>query len=153
MGQHGRKPLTIDPHVQIIGLIHKLRNGLPRPAALDCIRDGRRDPHALPRASGFSALQLLQQLVHPGDRVVDRGHGVLEECRVALVLGGVLDHQRLLGDEVLQVVHDERRQSVEGLELAALGQLLIRLVLGQEGGNLATGSPQEIDLLEGQPKR
>ena len=31
--------------------------------------------------------------------------------------GRVLDHQRLLRDQVLEVVHDERRQTIEGFEL------------------------------------
>ncbi len=62
-------------------------------------------------------------------RIGDRADRIVDELRIAAVLLGVRDDQRELGGEVLEVVHHERGQTMVGLELPALGQLAVGLVL------------------------
>ena len=49
--------------------------------------------------------------------VFQNADGVLDERRIILVLGRVLDHQFLLGDQVFEIVHDEGGELVISLEL------------------------------------
>ena len=64
--------------------------------------------------------------------------------------GGVLHDQRLLRDEMPQVVHDDRGHPAHRLELMRLGETLGRLLEGEEARHLAAGGAQQIDLLPGQ---
>ncbi len=51
-------------------------------------------------------------------------NGVRHEFRVADVFPRVGHHQVQLGRHVFQIVHDERRQAIERLELPGLGKRL-----------------------------
>ena len=111
---------------------------------LDALDDvGQIDATNTPGRLGPFA-QLQHQLAHAFDGMVDRHQHVLLEFRVVAVLFGILQHQRQLGDDVLQVVHHESRHLVEGVELAYFEQRLGRLHLGQEARRLATGSAQQV---------
>jgi hypothetical protein len=100
-------------------------------------------PNAVPgRRRAFAQLQ--HQLAHAVQRVLDRHQHVLLELRVVVQPLGVLHHQRQLRHDVLQVVHDEGRHAVEGLELAHLEQGLGGLHLGQEAGGLAAGGLEQV---------
>ena len=58
------------------------------------------------------------------------------------------DDEFLLRNEVLQVVHQERRQLVDGLELPCLGQLLLCQRLRQDHGHLPARGLQNVVILE-----
>ena len=67
--------------------------------------------------------QLLEYLAHARNTALHSLDRIIDELRLVFVLLGVLHDHRLLGDDVLQVVHQKSRQPVEGLELAALCEL------------------------------
>ena len=96
--------------------------------------------------AGFIAIapQLLEHLVHAGDGVVNGVQHVGLKFRVGLVLFGIRQQQRELGDEVFQVVNDERGGTVERLELARHDELVGRTHLRQVGGRLTRRHLEQI---------
>ena len=94
--------------------------------------------------------QLVHQAGHSLHRVVDRQDRIVEELRIAAMTRGVLHNERLLRDEMPQVVHDDRGHAAHRLELMRLGKAFGRLLEGKEARHLAAGGAQQIDLFPGQ---
>ena len=76
--------------------------------------------------------------------MLDRAQHVALEFRIIPVALDVGEHQLQLRDQVLQVVHDECRQPVEGVELARLEQRLGCHRIRQVACRLATGGLQQV---------
>ena len=91
--------------------------------------------------------QLLQHSPHSDDTALDSLNCVINELGIPLVPLSILDHQRLLRDRVLQIVHYERRKPIVGFELFTLRQLLGRVSLGQVTCDLLSRCFEEVVVL------
>ena len=112
-----------------------------------------RELHAPRRSDRIAAPQLLEQPVHPLHRVVDGRDRVVDELRIVAVTCRVLHHQRLLRDQVLEVVHHERCEAIIGLELPRLRELRCGLIECDVARRLAPDGAQQIELLPGERLR
>ena len=134
---------VLDDRRQPLGIGHAPARGapalqLPAPARDSC--SGRQPRCTSSRRSTATcaigrrrAAQLLDQPRHALDGVGDRVDRVVDELRIVLVTLRVGDDELQLRHRVLQVVHHESGQAVVGLELAALGQPAIGIVLREVG--------------------
>src|SRR5262249_10364192 len=95
----------------------------------------------------LTALQLIEQLGHARHRIVDRSDNVFNKRRVALVPCRVLDDQRLLSNQILEVMHDEGGETVIRVELSGLRKRLSRLLLSEIAGHLPPGNAEKIVIL------
>ncbi len=82
-------------------------------------------------------LQFFQQGAHARHGVFDGVDGIFHKGGVFLVFGGIFHHQRLLRDQVLEVMDNEGGQFVEGVELTGFGDGLGGVVPLQVTGDLA----------------
>src|SRR5437879_6407402 len=105
--------------------------------------EGEVDRQQVLLAAAASA-QLEEQLVHPVGHIPDGGEHVILETRIVAVTFGILEEQRELGDEVLQVVDHEGGHLVEGVELFRLEQSFGRLHLGQKAADLARRGLEQV---------
>jgi hypothetical protein len=88
--------------------------------ALDAVDDCGEVDSEGPRSTGVvPSRKLHHQLLHPIDGMLDVIQHVLLEFRIVAVPLRVLKHQRELRDDVLEVVHDERRHPVEASNFLA----------------------------------
>jgi hypothetical protein len=93
------------------------------------------------RSTGFVPVRSCSmRLFMRVDDVLDRLEHVALELRIVAMALGVAQEQRELRDEVLQVVHDERRHAVERVELARLEQRVARRAPAR-GSSPPGGSP------------
>ena len=74
--------------------------------------------------------------------------GVINEFWIMSKALRVLNHQGLLGDYIVQVVHQECCQSIVSAKLSALGQSLVGLGLIDVHADVAADRAQKIMILE-----
>ena len=83
------------------------------------------------------------------DGVANRVDGVIDEYRVVPVARGIGDQQLQLRHGILEIVHDEGREAVVGVELAALGELFVGAPLRELYGDVAAHGLEQVEIFEG----
>ena len=73
---------------------------------------------------------------------------VINEFWVVAKLFCVLHNQRLLRDEIIQIVHEKCSEAVVCTKLTALGQSPVRLRLVDMRCDMATNGPKQIMIFE-----
>jgi hypothetical protein len=87
---------------------------------------------------------MQHQAVHAPHDVLDGREHIRLELGIVAVTLRILEHQRQLRNQVLEVVDDERRHPVERVELPRLEQRFARANLSEEARRLPDRSLQEI---------
>jgi hypothetical protein len=120
------------------------RSSAPQDDAFDAADEGHEVDAAATGGGCLSFAQLQHQLAHLLDRVLDGRHHVLLELWIGMQAFRIAQHEAQLGDDVLEIVDDERRHPVERVELARLEQRFRRDHLGQEASGLAARRLQQV---------
>ena len=83
--------------------------------------------------------------MHPSHDMLDRPHHVALKIRIVAVALGVRKQELQLSNQVFQVMHDEGRHAVEGVEFLRFQQRLGGLRIGQVAGGLAACRLQQVE--------